>query len=808
MKKLIILSFIFIILAFFIYADQTVKTIEIPIGFGNNVPGGNAVFKTINLQLPDNINQSVYAVLKLTGDYLNNTMLIDMVNVSGIITNCTPTISSPNINVYNYHTEVDCSNAFSNYKGGPVGFGFYGNKTVTNIFGSLQLTYYNNPFGTLQLSGTEYSPGDPGTIFIQLRDAQGLPINNGNCYLNIYNPQINGTHSVSIANAPMLNLANNISGSNDGIYFYDLVVPSTLGIYMLSAKCSYNFLVVDPMLYSYPSFSSTLGTWIGSTIDSSTLDGVYQQCLAVSSVPLLTKTFLYYPFDEGTGTTAIDQAGTSNATLNNVNYVAGYYNTGASFNGGTSIGSLNNNDVLDSLNQGTIMFWAKSTIPTGAGAYRNIFSSDSGTGGCLEFGFENVAATSNVPAFVMYSTVGTSCGSATTFEKGVNVTGLETGWHNYAITVNTSGNTFYIDGVQKPLISTGTGTNLTRIFFSNSSSGTTTYNFGATIGSGSPWSGILDELKIINRSLSASEIQAQMAVRQTCDANYTFNMSSVISSNVSSLNVYWAGANTLSNGQTIVNVSYWNYNTNLWTSLTNTLALQGNIYTGIQVDEFLTNVISNVTGLISPQNTTLLRLQAGATGGFTLYTDWFDVRASISSGTIQDIRGNSEMHVTNIPNGVWINPSRNLTYYAPASVDVNSVSTAVWNYTNRTLTLAPENITAISIAVWNYTNRSLTFYPTQLDLTNYSFIVTLVWNATSRNLTYYAPASVDVNSVSTAVWNYTTGRNLTYYQDMTNYSQVANSTWNYQGNVTTNILTQLSTNIWNYVARYVHGVLT
>lgn len=122
--------------------------------------------------------------------------------------------------------------------------------------------------------------------------------------------------------------------------------------------------------------------------------------------------------------------------------------------------------------------------------------------------------------------------------------------------------------------------------------------------------------------------------------------------------------------------------------------------------------------------------------------------------------------------------------------------------------------------VWNYSVRNLTYYK---DVTNYSLIQLMTWNATDRNLTYYQNFSepqVDLtnysrisNLTASEVWNYS-DRNLTYYPaqiDLTNYSRISNLTaedvWNYTGNVTTNLLSQLASSIWNFVARYTHGVI-
>ena len=77
--------------------------------------------------------------------------------------------------------------------------------------------------------GTEYSEGEPATIWLQLlRSYQ--PLNNATCYITAYFPT---NHSVFLNSVIM----NYLAGS-DGLYYYDLTAPDTLGVYMLSAKCN------------------------------------------------------------------------------------------------------------------------------------------------------------------------------------------------------------------------------------------------------------------------------------------------------------------------------------------------------------------------------------------------------------------------------------------------------------------------------------------------------------------------------------------------------------------------------------------
>ena len=79
----------------------------------------------------------------------------------------------------------------------------------------------------LDFFGTEYQAGASGTIWLQLlRNYQ--PINDASCYATAYYPD----KSVYLNRT----LMSYLSGS-DGLYYYDLIVPSVQGVYMLSAVC-------------------------------------------------------------------------------------------------------------------------------------------------------------------------------------------------------------------------------------------------------------------------------------------------------------------------------------------------------------------------------------------------------------------------------------------------------------------------------------------------------------------------------------------------------------------------------------------
>lgn len=132
--------------------------------------------------------------------------------------------------------------------------------------------------GSIQVFGTEYEINDDGTIFVQLKDNQGIPVNDGSCQIDIYYPnQPNSTHAVLLKNAPLIYL-----NGSDAIYYYDINIPNVTGIYMVSASCSYsfqNFWIYPTNSIYYPNVTRLFGSYSGSTIVlNSPTDYLYTFC--------------------------------------------------------------------------------------------------------------------------------------------------------------------------------------------------------------------------------------------------------------------------------------------------------------------------------------------------------------------------------------------------------------------------------------------------------------------------------------------------------------------------------------------------
>jgi hypothetical protein len=106
---------------------------------------------------------------------------------------------------------------------------------------------------------TEYSPGSPGKVFVQVLDNFFTPVNNAICRLTVYYP--NTTKFIN--NVTMLPFEN-------GLYYWDFVATYTEGVYMATVSCTYpsDLIVLTPAQSQYWHKDSVVmsGTSLTATI--------------------------------------------------------------------------------------------------------------------------------------------------------------------------------------------------------------------------------------------------------------------------------------------------------------------------------------------------------------------------------------------------------------------------------------------------------------------------------------------------------------------------------------------------------------
>lgn len=207
----------------------------------------------------------------------------------------------------------------------------------------------------------------------------------------------------------------------------------------------------------------------------------------------------WWKFDEGNGTTAIDSSGNNNTGTWHGTSAYSTGKTGAysgNFNGSTNYVTVPDNSFLRfGSNNFTIAVWVKLSTPQNS---RNmVFSKGFNATGGAYYGpwIELDNSTTYVGGMGCWST------GCTTQSQGKTISNLDQ-WHFYVQVFDQSSNKlhFYFDGQIKSPSTTTTLMNLDnteQLFIGRDSSG----NYNMT-------KGLIDDLRIYNRALSATEVLA------------------------------------------------------------------------------------------------------------------------------------------------------------------------------------------------------------------------------------------------------------------------------------------------------------
>jgi hypothetical protein len=213
----------------------------------------------------------------------------------------------------------------------------------------------------------------------------------------------------------------------------------------------------------------------------------------------------YYRFDEGTGATAADSSGNlNNGTISGASWAAsGRFGSALSFNGTNSIVNIADADSLDLTTGMTLEAWVNPSALTG---YRTVVMKD-------------------VPgelSYALYASDGTRpnawgrVGSVSTGVLGSGALPVNS-WTHLAATYNGAALALFVNGTQvasKAL----TGTLRTS---------TNPLHIGGNAVWGEYFAGLIDEVRIYNRALSQTEIQADMAGGG--QATQTYSISGAVS---------------------------------------------------------------------------------------------------------------------------------------------------------------------------------------------------------------------------------------------------------------------------------------
>ena len=702
MKMIPILFIVIILMVSFVSAEQTQQFNKIFLDpfYRPSMIGATPYSYTLEINPPDRISEVKSAIITFQL-WLNPTIEF-FLKVNGQDCN-TPS--------YEVHTTYagagegtiffDCSNVIT--KAGTYNIVLTPDDNTGAVTGWIDMTYQSKPETKVDLFGTDYSPNDNGTIFLQLLDddRQAVSDVDATCYITSWYPD-----KSSYLNNVLMNYL------EDGLFYYDITIPSQLGVYMMSGSCSLpsqafndDFLDEDDLELSVN--VSTSGNLISLLAGSEELP----DNRGIDTTANMTGNLLLMHFNDESGAIADTSGDNNNGTYNGVLYSqSGAIDTALGFDGTGDYMTIPHNESFDSLTDHfSIAFWVKPHVYHGG--YKRVI--------------EKSYSTSWAVALDDGNQISFWANGGELLDTGTHQI-LPNNWTHVAITwdrvIGTEQVKVYFDGehVANTSYSTPFGTDTRDIYV------------GQYYGGGAYWfDGDLDELAIWNRTLSPTEV-TNLYGRRVVDITPT------------------TYGYILSNPITL--------NNNNWETFSSTYdEKEGDIT--FQILNSSNDVLCDGLGDISSC--------ANVTSPIKLYANLSRTNISSSSpeidrwtiswneDTIQEIKGAGELNVRNWGGG---SAEVNETAIAEAVwnwdgvISNNIISqfvNAVWSYSG---SIVANILNQVSDTVWTRTERDLTYYEGS-DLTAED-----VWEYAERNLTYYETGSMNITvngtDIAEQVWNY------------------------------------------------------
>lgn len=730
--------------------------------------GANYTYN-VSINPPDKVSSVTSAIISFDV-YISPTVTFTLWVDNQACNNPTYVISTTFAGAGQSRITFDCSNVITKA-------GFYNiilrptQQNTGTISGWVDLTYNNKPAGELKLHGTEYIVGDPAKVWLQLLETNQTPISNAVCYIDIYTPDA----IEYVERALMTNM------EHDGIYYYDLTAPSTIGVYPAIALCYYT---AGQTYINTTSYKINNGAYVSGVIaNTNVIDGVYLGWRENNTGGANRQFDVEFNFTNGvlcniselllTGvsfiTTSRWQASGANddTTMYVWNYTSSSWVTlpNKILEAGTGWKSVSNSFFTNNLTKLGIV---------------------NGSGTNIRFKFNNTNQTDGSSQTFDLDYLQVSCDQLTT-----------------PLAQQVMGSSEI--HVSDPL-------NVTNISVSISS-------------------GIADAVwNYSNRSLTEFNFDV---VNETEIALAVWNFNGTILSNIltqiaqtiwnySDRNLTFFPTQTDLTNYTLISENVWNYlnrtltdyNQSAQVDLTNYSLISEMVWNATQrtLTDFNFTVDVNLTAISdavwNSVNRTLSDFNFTVEINNTLVAEnvW-----SYFNRTLTDYNQTAQVDLTNytlIEQLVWNATNRSLTEFNFDVVNESEIAQTVWDYFNRTLTdfnftvEAIVNVSEIADAVWTNVNRTLTDYnqTAQLDLTNYTLIQELVWNATQRTLTEFN-FTVEINNteLTSDIWNYY-NRSLTYYDLGNNLD--ANDVWTYSNRTLTDYGNDITaSDVWTYSNR-------
>ena len=770
MKKKFLLIYIIttILIASLVIAPsqptQTYSQIYLNPFYKTNMKQDTNYTYTLSINPPDGLNEVKSSIISF------NIYLVPPVTFNLLING--KSCNNPSFTVDAQHSSsgqgrinFDCKNLIN--KTGEYNLTIQSSKETGAITGWLELTYTNKPMGTAELSGTEYQIGDVATLFLQLKDNQGLPIDDGVCYLDVYYPySYNSSHAEMINNAPM-------TYKEEGIYYYDLIIPDYTGVYMATATCGYvmnNIWVYDPAGTKYPTRNVINGTYTGDTLGLIAKgDLQYQKCEALTTnnsvgyttnktikdpstnyttqnnvtSPILSSRNgvterlnmtdssirVAYTFDQDPTTYAVSRyvydssinnnalfMGVSNVWNSTGGIIGGAYNwNGLINNYAQALQSQSNGSLNFTSNQFTLSVWVKvkgwTTTGVVVGQYETTTPS----------GWKLYHTSTNLLTFLFRDNASTA--------KSVSTGALTTNvWYHIVARLNGTTSAIFVNGTLIASTASTLGMKpVTQDLWVGDTSGATTTDI---------WNGTIDEITIYNRSLTNSEITALYNKQQPRFYNTGEQTYDNINAIICDINITLEACDQ-------------NQNTLLQLSVGNTT---GSGYNYNEPMNF-TNCTARPTFTGNPNNISIkITWKADNNSYYTpvIYNNMTIANADTSGAYSDQIcEATYDFNTTIVNINLLTLTSENL-YYAGESTSTNSINFSIWNWTSNT---------------WKKLPNTLTFHATATTTSPSGFSETSS-NSISNSSDLFS--NQGIMRIKTTSFQYNTSQNFTRYDDQLN----------------------------------------
>lgn len=255
-RKFLLAIIMLLSIPFTISAEPTITYSKIYLSpFYQNAMLQNVWYNyTVDITAPDGITNIKSAILTLDA-WINPTRTFTA-KMNGKYCMNNYTISTTYASAGRSVVTFDCSNAVIMNSINSVSLMVTGGN-IGSSTSFIEITYENNPVGTLEIHGTEYTFGQTSKVWLQLLNSSGDYITSGVCYTDIYYP-----NSTELIERATMN-----NDYHDGIYYYDIVLPEVEGVYPTIALCYYQ----AGQTYNY----ATNYTLINATYGSGTLSNTY-----------------------------------------------------------------------------------------------------------------------------------------------------------------------------------------------------------------------------------------------------------------------------------------------------------------------------------------------------------------------------------------------------------------------------------------------------------------------------------------------------------------------------------------------------